>query len=56
MHALCLHVPEFLALDGNIEYFTQQGMCKYKTWCAHLTKIAGNISLIVLWLNLKHGI
>ena len=29
MHALCLHVPEFLALDGNIEYFTQQGMEKY---------------------------
>ena len=29
MHALCSHVPEFLALYGNIEYFTQQGMEKY---------------------------
>ena len=29
MHALYAHVPEFLSLYGNIEYFTQQGMEKY---------------------------
>ena len=29
MHALVSHVPEFLKLYGNIEFFTQQGMEKY---------------------------
>lgn len=29
MHALYAHVPEFLSLYTNIEYFTQQGMEKY---------------------------
>ena len=29
MHALMSHVPEFLKLYGNIEFFTQQGMEKY---------------------------
>ena len=29
MHALYAHVPEFLHLYSNFEYFTQQGMEKY---------------------------
>lgn len=29
MHALYAHVPEFLSLYNNLEYFTQQGMEKY---------------------------
>ena len=29
MHALYAHVPEFLTLHKNLEYFTQQGMEKY---------------------------
>ena len=29
MHALYAHVPEFLSLYTNLEYFTQQGMEKY---------------------------
>lgn len=29
MHALYAHVPEFLQLYTNLEYFTQQGMEKY---------------------------
>ena len=29
MHAFCCHVPQFLRLYGNIEYFNQQGLEKY---------------------------
>ena len=29
MHALYAHVPEFLTLHKNLEYFTQQGIEKY---------------------------
>jgi hypothetical protein len=34
MHAFCYHVPEFLELYSNIEYFTQQGMEKYNDRCS----------------------